>query len=60
MVSGPSERALLVGVPEETDYGIGMVNVIPFGGGDPRAWVPGVGGIPAGANRFGGALAGTG
>ena len=60
VVSGPSERALLVGVPEETDYGIGMVNVIPFGGGDLRAWVPGAGGIPAAADRFGAALAGTG
>ena len=38
------------------DHGAGMVNVIPFGGGTPRFWAPGTGGVPTGANRFGDAL----
>ena len=57
-VAGAAERALIIGVPDDVDNSHGMVNVIPLGGGAPRAWVPGVGGIPtAGASRFGGALA---
>ena len=56
-VAGLGERALLVGVPDDVDNASGMVNVLPFGGGAPRAWVPG-GDIPAdGASRFGDSLA---
>jgi hypothetical protein len=37
-----------------------MVDVIPFGGGAPRAWVPGAGAVPsAGAGRFGQSLGGV-
>jgi hypothetical protein len=46
-VAGAAERVLLVGVPDDVDHASGMVNVIPFGGGTPRAWVPGSGGVPA-------------
>ena len=57
-VAGASERALIIGVPDDVDNSHGMVNVIPLGGGTPRSWVPGVGGVPSGgASRFGGALA---
>ncbi len=57
-VAGAAERALIIGVPDDVDNSRGMVNVIPLGGGAPRAWVPGVGSIPiGGASRFGGALA---
>ena len=56
MVAGATERVLLVGVPDDTDVAGGMVDVIPFGGGAPRAWVPG-GAIPAaGASRFGASI----
>jgi hypothetical protein len=56
-VSGVAERALIVGVPDDVDNGSGMVNVIPLGGGVPRHWKPGVGGVPsAGSNRFGASL----
>lgn len=56
VVAGTTERVLLVGVPEDTDNTGGMVDVIPFGGGAPRAWVPG-GAIPGdGAVRFGGTI----
>lgn len=59
-VAGASERVLLVGVPDDVDHASGMVDVIPFGGGIPRAWVPGSGGIPsAGAGRFGQSLGGV-
>lgn len=59
-VAGAGERVLLVGVPDDVDNASGMVNVIPFGGGTPRAWVPGAGGIPiAGASRFGQTLGGV-
>lgn len=59
-VAGASERVLLVGVPDDTDHTAGMVNVIPFGGGAPRAWLPGGGAIPiAGASRFGDSLGGV-
>ena len=57
-VAGASERALIIGVPDDVDNSLGMVNVIPLGGGTPRAWVPGAGGIPTGGiSRFGGAVA---
>ena len=57
-VAGAAERALIIGVPDDVDNSDGMVNVIPLGGGTPRFWAPGVGGVPAGgASRFGGALA---
>ena len=57
-VAGAAERALIIGVPDDVDNSHGMVNVIPLGGGTPRFWAPGVGGVPAGgASRFGGALA---
>ncbi len=59
-VAGAAERVLLVGVPDDVDHASGMVNVIPFGGGAPRAWVPGSGGVPsAGAGRFGQSLGGV-
>jgi hypothetical protein len=57
-VNGAAERALIIGVPDDVGNSAGMVNVIPLGAGAPRAWVPGVGGIPAaGASRFGGTVA---
>ncbi len=55
-VSGFSERAFIVGVPDDVDHSTGMVNVIPMGGGAPRFWAPGTNGVPSGANRFGDAL----
>ena len=59
-VAGAGERVLLVGVPDDVHNASGMVNVIPFGGGTPRAWVPGAGDIPsAGAARFGQTLGGV-
>ena len=59
-VAGATERVLLVGVPDDVDHSSGMVNVIPFGGGTPRAWVPGSGSVPsAGASRFGQTLGGV-
>ena len=58
-VAGVSERVLLVGVPEDTAYTTGLVNVIPFSGA-PRLWAPGLGGVAAaGAVRFGAAIAGV-
>ena len=61
VVVGAPERAVIVGVPDDTDHASGMVDVIPFGGGAPRFWAPGAGGGPAaGASRFGGALASSG
>ena len=58
VVEGATERVLLVGVPDDGGNPTGMVNVIPFGGGTPRFWSPGAGGVPTGgASRFGGALA---
>jgi len=57
-VGGASERALIIGVPDDVDRNLGMVNVIPLGGGAPRFWAPGVDGVPlGGASRFGDALA---
>ncbi|GAA2093113.1 hypothetical protein GCM10009841_02540 [Microlunatus panaciterrae] len=61
VVTGPTEKALLVGVPDDVDHPGGMVNVIPFSGGfERRAWVPGQGGVPAGGSRFGATLASAG
>ena len=58
VVEGAAERVLLVGVPDDTGNAAGMVDVIPFGGGTPRFWKPGTGGVPTGgASRFGDALA---
>ena len=59
VVSGATERVLLVGVPD-VGNSTGMVNVIPFAGGTPRSWVPGVGGVPGGASRFGYSIASSG
>lgn len=59
VVSGATERVLLVGVPD-VGSSTGMVTVIPFGGGTPRSWVPGVGGVPDGAGRFGYSVASSG
>ena len=61
IVTGGSEQALIVGVPDDVGHSTGMVDVIPLGAGAPRFWAPGTGGIPgAGASRFGGALASSG
>jgi hypothetical protein len=57
VVEGATERVLLVGVPDDVGNSTGMVNVIPLAGGPPRFWKPGTDGIPAGASRFGDALA---
>ena len=57
VVVGNPERAVVVGVPDDTTHRTGMVAVIPFGTGAPRFWAPGTGGVPtAGASRFGAAL----
>lgn len=58
-IDGGTERVLLVGVPRDKQNPIGMVNVIPFGGGVPRAWVPG-GSIPDPVGKsFGSAIGGV-
>jgi hypothetical protein len=58
VVEGATERVLSVGVPDDTANATGMVNIIPFGGGTPRFWKPGTGGVPAGgASLFGDGLA---
>ena len=57
-VGGATERAWIIGVPDDVGNSVGMVNVIPLGGGAPRAWIPGSGGVPTGgASRFGGTVA---
>ncbi|HSU34616.1 MAG TPA: hypothetical protein VLJ88_03050 [Propionibacteriaceae bacterium] len=57
VVVGAPERAVIVGVPDDVDNASGMVNVIPFGGGAPRYWAPGINGVPGpGSSRFGAAL----
>ena len=57
-VSGATERAWVIGVPDDVTDASGMVAVIPLGGGAPRSWIPGAGGVPAaGASRFGGTVA---
>jgi len=59
-VAGASERALLIGVPDDVTDATGMVDVIPFGGGNPRGWIPGTGGIPSsGLGRWGFAIGGV-
>lgn len=61
VVEGPSERVLLAGVASDLTQVNGMVNVIPFGGGTQRAWIPGIGGVPSGgAVAFGTSLANAG
>jgi hypothetical protein len=61
IVTGGSEQALIVGVPDDVGNSTGMVDVIPLGAGAPRFWAPGTGGIPgAGSSRFGDALASSG
>jgi hypothetical protein len=61
MISGPTERALIIGVPDDVEHSTGMINIIPFGRGQsPRAWVPGSGGVPGGGSRFGDTLASAG
>ncbi len=58
-VNGATERAWVIGVPDDVADAAGMVAVIPLGGA-PRAWIPGAGGVPAaGASRFGGTVAGV-
>jgi hypothetical protein len=58
-VAGATERALLVGVPDDVQYSSGVVSVIPLPSGTPRSWRPGTGGVPTtGADRFGGAAGG--
>ncbi len=57
VITGPTEKALLIGVPDDVDHPSGMVDVISLQGGFAhRAWVPGQGGIASGAARFGAAL----
>lgn len=57
IMAGKGEQALLVGAPEyHSDEGDGFVAVIPLNGGHPRVWLPGVGGVPSGANYFGATL----
>lgn len=61
IVTGGTEQALIVGVPDDVGNSTGMVNVIPLGAGAARFWAPGTGGIPgAGSSRFGDALATSG
>jgi hypothetical protein len=61
VVSGTQERALLIGAPDDVENSTGLVDVIPFGGGTPRYWRPGVGGVAApGAARFGYSVASSG
>jgi hypothetical protein len=48
-------------VPDDGENSTGMVDVIPFGGDTPRAWIPGVRGLPPTiVGRFGYSLAGSG
>ena len=44
IVTGGSEQALIVGVPDDVGNSTGMVDVIPLGAGAPRFWAPGTGG----------------
>jgi hypothetical protein len=54
IVTGASERVLLIGTPDDVENSTGLVDVIPFGGGTARYWRPGVDGVPpSGASRFG-------
>ncbi len=55
-IEGESERAFAIGNP---DNGTGTVHVQTLTATfDPRSWVPGQGGVPAGAARFGWAVGG--
>lgn len=55
-VEGSSERVLAIGNP---DNGTGTVHVVTLTGPSAdRSWVPGTGGVPGGASRFGGAIGG--
>lgn len=56
---GTAEGALLVGAPFDVSYSNGAVHVLPYGGGSPRLWIPGSGGISGtGATSFGAAVSG--
>jgi hypothetical protein len=56
-VAGTSERAFLVGVPDDGQYG--TVKLIPVPSGSVRTWTPGVASVPStGADRFGGTAGG--
>ncbi len=58
-VAGVSERAILIGVPDDVEFSNGIVHVIPLAGGVPRFWRPGSSGVPStGSDRFGGAVGG--
>ena len=58
-VAGVSERAILIGVPDDVEFSNGIVHVIPLAGGVPRFWRPGSNGVPStGSDRFGGAVGG--
>ena len=58
-VAGVAERSILVGVPDDVEFSIGMVNVIPLTGGSLRSWRPDKDGVPStGSDRFGGAAGG--
>jgi hypothetical protein len=50
-LEGDPERAWLVGNPYHATGAVHVVNV--SGGFAPRAWLPGSGGVPGGATRFG-------
>jgi len=55
-LEGDPERVWLIGNPLQ---GTGAVHVVTVtGGGTSRAWVPGAGGVPGGASRFGRSLSG--
>jgi hypothetical protein len=58
-VAGVSERAILIGVPDDVEFSNGIVHVIPLASGVPRFWRPGPSGVPStGSDRFGGAVGG--
>jgi hypothetical protein len=59
LVAGSGEQALLIGVPQHNVFVGGIVDVVPLGGGAPRAWVPGVGGVAGEPIYFGTTLGGT-
>jgi hypothetical protein len=57
-VRGASETALLIGVPDDVEWPMGMINIVPLGGGTKRYWAPGCCLVPtSGMSRFGDALA---
>ncbi len=51
IVTGGSEQALIVGVPDDVGHSTGMVDVIPLGAGAPRFWAPGTGGGSGGRSE---------